>query len=115
MPADCLFCEIVAGRVPATVVQDGDRTLAFRDMNPQAPTHVLVVPKEHHDDLGALAQADPELLGELFGEAAAVAAAEGLAEPGYRMVVNTGRHGGQTVGHVHVHVLGGRALGWPPG
>ncbi len=115
MPADCLFCEIVAGQVPVTVVRDGERTLAFRDANPQAPTHVLVIPKAHHDDLGTLAEADPDLLGEVFGETAAVAEAEGLAGSGYRAVVNTGRHGGQTVAHVHVHVLGGRGLSWPPG
>lgn len=115
MSGDCLFCGIAANTVRARIAREGERTLAFHDVNPQAPTHVLVIPRQHHDDLGALAGADPALLGELFGEAAAVAAAEGLAEPGYRVVVNTGRHGGQTVPHVHVHVLGGRGLGWPPG
>lgn len=114
MPEDCLFCRIVAGDVPATVVRAGERTLAFRDVNPQAPSHVLVIPREHYDDLGALATADPQLLGEVFAETAAVAAEEGLAD-GYRTVVNTGRHGGQTVSHLHVHLLGGRSLTWPPG
>ncbi len=115
MADDCLFCAVVAGDVPATVIRDGERTLAFRDVNPQAPTHVLVIPKDHHADLGALAAADPGLLAEVFREAAAVAAAEGLAAAGYRVVVNNGRDSGQTVAHLHAHVLGGRGLGWPPG
>jgi len=115
MADNCLFCGIVAGEVPATVVRDGERTLAFRDVNPQAPVHVLVIPKDHHADLGALAAADPTLLAEVLAEAAAVAAAEGLAGAGYRVVFNTGANGGQTVAHLHAHVLGGRALRWPPG
>lgn len=113
--SDCLFCRIAAGDLPATVVRDGARTLAFRDLHPQAPTHVLVVPRDHHPDVGSLATADPDLLGELVREAAAVAADEGLAERGYRVVTNTGPDAGQTVAHVHLHVLGGRSLGWPPG
>lgn len=111
---DCLFCRIVTGEVPAQVVHESDRTLAFRDVNPQAPTHVLVVPKAHHGDVAALADADPALLADVLAAAVEVVRAEGL-DGGYRLVTNTGADGGQTVGHLHVHVLGGRALGWPPG
>ena len=111
---DCLFCRIVAGEVPATVVHETPRTLAFRDVTPQAPTHVLVVPREHHADMAALTAADPALAAEVLAAAVAVAGAEGL-DGGYRLVVNTGPDAGQTVFHLHVHVLGGRGLGWPPG
>jgi histidine triad (HIT) family protein len=113
--ADCLFCRIVAGEIPADVVRDSGRTLAFRDISPQAPTHVLVVTKDHHPNTAALTAADPELASVLLAEAVAVAVLEGLAEPGYRLVLNTGTQGGQTVDHVHVHVLGGRHMTWPPG
>jgi histidine triad (HIT) family protein len=111
---------MVAGEVPADVVLETDRVLAFRDINPQAPTHVLVIPKDHHPTAAALAAADPGLLGEVVGAAHAVARQEGLVgadadEPGYRLVTNTGPQAGQTVHHVHLHLLGGRALGWPPG
>lgn len=115
MAEDCLFCGIVAGNVRAAVIRDDERILAFRDVNPQAPTHVLVIPKEHHAVLGELYSADPGLAAELFAAVAQVAEQEGLADPGYRIVVNSGRHGGQTVDHVHVHILGGRGLAWPPG
>lgn len=107
--SSCLFCRIVAGEVPAEVVAETERTLAFRDIGPQAPTHVLVIPKEHHPDAGACADSDPALLGEVVVAAAAVARQEGLAA--YRLVTNTGVDGGQSVFHLHVHVLGGRALG----
>jgi histidine triad (HIT) family protein len=113
--ADCLFCGIVRGDVPATVVRDDERTLAFRDINPAAPTHVLVITKEHFPNAGALADADPQLLAALHTEAAAVAAAEGIADSGYRLVYNTGRDAQQSVPHVHLHVLGGRSFTWPPG
>jgi histidine triad (HIT) family protein len=111
---------MVAGEIPPDVVRETDRTLAFRDINPQAPTHVLVIPKDHHATMGALAAADPELTAELVAAAHAVAVQEGLVsdaapEPGYRLVANTGPQAGQTVHHVHLHVLGGRGLGWPPG
>lgn len=106
----CLFCRIVAGEIPATVVAETDRTLAIRDIGPQAPTHVLVLPREHHDDAGACADADPELLAEVLAAAVRVARQEGLAG-GYRLVTNTGDDGGQSVHHLHVHVLGGRVLG----
>ena len=112
--SDCLFCRIVAGDIPATVVHETDRTLAFRDLNPQAPTHVLVIPKDHHADMAALAGIDPAYVGQVLAAAVEVARLEGLTG-GHRMVTNTGSDGGQTVGHLHVHVLGGRALRWPPG
>ena len=119
-PSDCLFCRMVTGEIRPDVVRETDRTLAFRDINQQAPTHVLVVPREHHATLGALAAADPGLTAELVAAAHAVALQEGLvtadgAEPGYRLVANTGPQAGQSVHHVHLHVLGGRGLGWPPG
>jgi len=113
--AECLFCAIAAGDIPSTQVLETDRILAFRDINPQAPTHVLIIPKAHHPDVAALAAADVPLLGEVIDAAQQVAAAEGLAEAGYRVVVNTGVQAGQTVPHVHGHVLGGRSLTWPPG
>lgn len=109
--AGCLFCGIVAGEVPATVVRRGGRTVAFRDINPQAPTHVLVVPTVHEPDAAAMAAADPGLLTEVLAEAVAVAESEGLVEGGYRLVANTGGDAGQTVFHLHVHVLGGEGLG----
>ncbi len=107
---DCLFCRIVAGELPAEVVHETERTVAFRDIGPQAPTHVLVVPRDHHADVAACADADPALLGEVMAAAVAVARAEGL-DGGFRLITNTGDDGGQTVHHLHVHVLGGRALG----
>jgi histidine triad (HIT) family protein len=113
--ATCLFCRIVAGDIPADVVRAADATLAFRDIDPKAPTHVLVVTKDHYPDAASLVAADPGLAAALLAEATAVAALEGLAEGGYRIVLNTGRDGGQTVPHVHAHVLGGRAMTWPPG
>jgi histidine triad (HIT) family protein len=113
--ADCLFCAIAAGEIPATRVAETDRVLAFRDINPQAPTHVLVISKAHYPNVAALAAADGGLLGEVITEAHRVAAAEGVSDTGYRVVFNTGEQAGQTVPHVHAHVLGGRALTWPPG
>jgi histidine triad (HIT) family protein len=110
---DCLFCRVVAGELPATFVRESAGTVAFRDLAPQAPTHVLVVPRTHFETVGALAKADPGLLAEVVGEAAAVADAEGLA--GHRLVFNTGAAAGQQVFHVHAHVLGGRPMRWPPG
>ena len=112
---DCLFCGIAAGRIPATIVLDGKRTIAFRDINPQAPTHVLVVTRDHFPDVAALAAAGGGLLDELVAAASEIAVAEGIAASGYRIVFNTGQDGGQTVGHVHAHVLGGRSMTWPPG
>lgn len=111
--SECLFCRIVAGEIPADVVSRTATTLAFRDIAPVSPTHVLVVSREHYADLAA-ALADPQVVTDLLSHATAVAVDEGL-DDGYRMVINTGPLGGQTVPHVHVHVLGGRAQGWPPG
>jgi len=108
---DCLFCRIVAGEIPATVVHETETTLAFRDISPKAPVHVLVIPKAHHVDVASLAQADPGLAGEVLAAAATVADNEGLLLDGYRLMFNTGRNGGQEVFHVHAHVLGGAPLG----
>jgi histidine triad (HIT) family protein len=118
--SDCLFCRMVAGEIPADVVLDTERVFAFRDINPQAPTHVLVIPKEHYPNAAALAAADAGLLGEVVAGAHAVALQEGLvsdggSEPGYRLVTNTGPQAGQSVFHMHVHLLGGRRMEWPPG
>jgi len=113
--AECLFCAIVAGDIPSTQVLETDQILAFRDIDPQAPTHVLIIPKAHYPDVAALAAADAALLGEMIDAAQQVAAAEGVADTGYRVVFNTGVQAGQTVPHVHGHVLGGRSLAWPPG
>ncbi|MQA85961.1 MAG: HIT domain-containing protein [Streptosporangiales bacterium] len=112
---DCLFCKIVTGEVPATVVRATERTLAFRDINPQAPTHVLVIPKEHYANAAELASAADALVSEVLLEAHAVAVDDGIAEAGYRLVFNTGPNAGQTVDHMHCHVIGGRQMHWPPG
>jgi histidine triad (HIT) family protein len=112
---DCLFCRIVAGEVPADIVHETTHTLAFRDIDPQAPVHVVVIPRGHHPDAAALAAADPAAAGALLAAAGEVARLEGVAGSGYRLVFNTGRDAHQTVHHVHCHVLGGRAMAWPPG
>lgn len=112
--ADCLFCGIAAGDIPADRVLESDRTLAFRDISPQAPTHVLVIPKDHYPNLAALTAAGEGLMAEVAEQAHRVAEAEGI-DGGYRVVFNTGASAGQTVDHVHAHVLGGRPMGWPPG
>ena len=116
---DCLFCKIAAGEIQATVVLETEHVVAFRDVNPQAPTHVLVIPREHHADVRALAADAPEVLADLVVAAAEVAVDEDLAvdgtRGGHRLVFNTGAGAGQSVFHVHGHVLGGRPLAWPPG
>jgi histidine triad (HIT) family protein len=112
---DCLFCGIASGEIPATIVSANPRTIAFRDINPQAPVHVLVISRDHHQNLAELAAADDALLADLVAHARDVAIAEGIAAGGYRIVFNTGPEAGQTVGHVHAHVLGGRPMSWPPG
>lgn len=112
---DCLFCKIVARQISPNVVFESDHILAFRDINPQAPTHVLVIPKQHIATLNEAKPDDVRLLGELLLAAKQVAQQEGLSERGYRAVINCNRDAGQTVFHVHMHVLGGRAMGWPPG
>lgn len=109
----CLFCRIVSGDIPARTVHETTTTLAFHDVNPQGPTHLLVVPRQHVASLHETT--DPALLGQLLAAARDVAEQEGLATAGYRVVINTGGHGGQTVGHLHLHVLGGRPFSWPPG
>jgi histidine triad (HIT) family protein len=111
---DCLFCKIVSGDIPADVVHETGTTIAFRDLDPQAPTHVLVVPRTHQPDAAALAAAQPQALVDLVSAAGQVAEQEGLHD-GYRLVLNTGPAAHQTVFHVHLHMLGGRSMGWPPG
>lgn len=113
--ADCLFCRIIAGEVPADFVHQDDRAVVIRDLNPQAPTHLLVIPRDHLESLDDASQRDEALLGHLLRVAARVANAAGLAEDGYRTVINNGAGAGQSVFHLHVHVLGGRPLNWPPG
>jgi histidine triad (HIT) family protein len=115
MSNDCLFCKIVAGEIPSTVVHETDKVLAFRDLTPQAPTHVLVIPKEHHTDAAAMGTADPALAGAVLAAAGEVAKIDGIDASGYRLVFNTGKDANQTVLHVHCHVLGGRTMEWPPG
>jgi histidine triad (HIT) family protein len=113
--ADCLFCKIVRREIPASLVYEDERVLAFNDINPQAPTHVLIVPKRHIDSLNELSTEDDRLVGELVRRASAIAGERGLAAGGYRTVFNTNRDAGQTVLHIHLHLLGGRAMMWPPG
>ncbi len=115
MADDCLFCRIVSGEQDADVVAEDDEWLAFRDINPQAPTHVLVVPKRHVGSVDELEDADRDLAGELLLAARRVARREGVADEGYRLVANTGRRAGQSVFHLHFHVLAGRSMKWPPG
>jgi histidine triad (HIT) family protein len=112
---DCLFCRIAAGEIPAQVVYEDDDVLAFRDIDPQAPVHVLVIPRRHVANLTVAASEDPELVARVTAAAAAVAAQEGVSQSGYRTVVNTGPDAQQSVEHLHLHVIGGRQLGWPPG
>lgn len=112
---ECLFCRIAAGEIPATIVHQDDDAVAFRDINPQAPVHILVIPRRHVSSLEASVDTDRELLGHLLLVARDLARSEGIAEDGYRTVLNIGADGGQTVHHLHLHVLGGRALHWPPG
>jgi histidine triad (HIT) family protein len=108
---DCLFCRIVAKEIPATVVYETDTTLAFRDIGPKAPVHVLVIPKAHYANVGELAAADPVLAGQVLAAAGVVAESEGLTGDGYRVIFNTGPYGGQEVDHVHLHLVGGAPLG----
>jgi histidine triad (HIT) family protein len=112
---DCLFCGIVAGRVPADVVAEGERTVAFRDIDPQAPVHVLVIPRRHVASAATVEAGDAEVVADLLLAARAVAEQEGVLESGYRLVFNVGDDALNSVPHLHLHVLGGRRLGWPPG
>ena len=113
--ADCLFCRIVAGEIPSDRVHEDDQVIAFRDIAPRAPTHILVIPRAHIASAAELTGADGPLLGRLFGAAAQVAREQGIADDGYRLVTNVGRWGGQTVDHLHLHLMGGRPFDWPPG
>ncbi len=113
MNTGCLFCRIVRGEIPSSIVAENERAIAFRDIDPKAPSHILVIPRKHVDSLADAT--DGAEVGEVMLLAAAVAKQEGLATRGYRVVINTGNDGGQTVHHLHAHVLGGRQLGWPPG
>ena len=112
---DCLFCKFVSGEITPNVVYDDQDVLAFRDLNPQAPTHVLVIPKRHISTLNDLQADDAELIGKLYLAAQKVAEEEGIAVPGYRTLINCNAQAGQSVFHIHLHLLGGRAMGWPPG
>jgi len=109
----CIFCRIARGEIPAKMVVNGKDIVAFRDLNPQAPTHILVIPKKHVASLDDASDAD--LLGRMLSLAAAIARQEGIAKSGYRTVINTGKDGGQSVDHLHIHLLGGRGMTWPPG
>ncbi|MCW2753880.1 MAG: hinT [Marmoricola sp.] len=110
----CIFCKIVAGEIPADIVHESETTIAFRDLTPQAPAHVLVIPRSHYPNAAALADGEPATAAHLFAAAHEIAAADGL-DNGYRLVFNTGPDAHQTVFHVHMHLLGGRSMGWPPG
>lgn len=115
MSAACLFCRIVAGEIPATRVHDDELVVAIRDIAPRAPTHILLMPRVHVVSAADLTEADGHLLGRLFAVAASLARAEGIADRGYRLTTNVGAWGGQSVPHLHFHLMGGRAFGWPPG
>lgn len=112
---DCLFCKMVAGEIQPDVVFEDDQVLAFRDLHPQAPTHVLLIPRKHIATTNDIQPGDAELIGRLYLAAKQVAAAEGIAEAGYRTVLNCNAQAGQSVYHLHLHLLGGRPMGWPPG
>lgn len=112
---DCLFCKLAAGEIPATVVYEDERVIAFKDITPQAPTHIVVIPRRHISTLNDLTPEDDGLVGELTRRAVVIAREQGLAERGYRVLFNCNADAGQTVFHIHMHLVGGRKLGWPPG
>ena len=112
---DCLFCKIINGEIPSAKVYEDDKVYAFRDIEPQAPVHILIIPKEHIASANELTEENASIVGHIFAVAAKIAKEEGIADGGYRIVNNCGEHGGQTVGHLHFHMLGGRSLQWPPG
>jgi histidine triad (HIT) family protein len=113
--SDCLFCKILAGDIPADIVYESASAIAFRDINPRAPTHVLIIPRKHIATINDIAEEDEALVGSLYSAAREIAAAEGLADEGFRAVMNCNEAAGQTVFHIHLHLLGGRAFSWPPG
>lgn len=115
MSDECLFCKIIAGEIPSNKVYSDDDVYAFHDIYPAAPTHILIIPKKHLCNTTAATEEDQSLMGKLLLKANEIAREQGLAEAGYRYVINTGEDGGQTVDHLHLHILGGRALSWPPG
>lgn len=112
---ECLFCKMVSGDIQPDIVLENEHVLAFRDLNPQAPVHVLVIPKKHIASINELTEQDVSLPGQMYWAAKAIAEQCGIADSGYRTVMNCGAHGGQTVFHLHLHILGGRAMSWPPG
>lgn len=112
---NCLFCKILDGEIPAELVYESETAVAFRDINPQAPTHVLVIPRKHISTINDIEQDDEAIVGSLYTAAREIAAQEGMADDGYRAVMNCNEGAGQSVFHIHLHVLGGRQLGWPPG
>jgi histidine triad (HIT) family protein len=112
---NCIFCQVVAGKISADIIYSDDRAVAFRDINPQAPVHALVIPRAHMESLADATERDEAMLGHLLHVAARVAAKEGLSQAGYRTIINTGAGAGQSVFHLHIHVIGGRPLVWPPG
>ena len=113
--SDCIFCKIISGDIPAEKVFENDHVIGFRDLNPQAPTHVLVIPKKHISTINDLQEEDKALVGEMYLAAKQIAADEGLSDDGYRTVMNCNEQAGQTVFHIHLHLLGGRRMQWPPG
>lgn len=113
--SECIFCKIVSGEIPSSRIYEDEQIIAFRDIDPQAPAHILVVPKRHISGVNELAEADEALVGHVYGVIAKLAGELGIGESGYRVVVNSGKDGQQSVPHLHFHVLGGRLLAWPPG
>jgi histidine triad (HIT) family protein len=113
--SNCLFCKILAGDIPADIIFESETAIAFRDINPQAPTHVLIIPRKHIATINEIAEEDEALVGSLYSAAREIAAGQGIAEHGYRAVMNCNEGAGQTVFHIHLHLLGGRAFSWPPG
>jgi len=113
--SSCLFCRVIAGEAPASIIYQDDRLVAINDVNPQAPTHVLIIPRRHIATLNDLTPEDDGLVGEMFRRAAAIARQRGIADRGYRTLFNCNREAGQSIFHIHLHLVGGRRLGWPPG
>jgi histidine triad (HIT) family protein len=111
----CLFCGIIDGKIPADVIYESDTAVAFRDINPKAPTHVLIIPRKHIATINEIGDEDDEIVGSLYAAARDIAKLEGISDQGYRAVMNCNEAAGQTVFHIHLHLLGGRTLGWPPG